>query len=74
MVQLAACIRCHGTDLATARFEHQPGLTIAVDEAHASAVVARVCLACGAVMFTATSPGALRVGDAPDDDVQEYDF
>lgn len=69
-----ACIRCRGTDLAPAAFEAAGAPRVVVDAAHASAVTARVCLACGAVMLTATEPGALRTGDSPERSVQEYDF
>ena len=74
MAQPNACIRCHGTDLASATLEGGPALRVIVDAEHASPVVARVCLACGAVMLTATQPGALRIGEPPEHDVQEYDF
>lgn len=69
-----ACIRCRGTDLTTAVFEGPGGARVAVDEGHHSPVTAQVCLACGAVMLTATEPGHLRTGKPPERDVQEYDF
>ena len=74
MVQPAACIRCHGTELVSARLQHVEEPLLVVDPTHASPMHARVCLACGAVMLTATAPGALRLGEAPEDDLQEYDF
>jgi hypothetical protein len=45
-----------------------------VDEQHSSPVGARVCLACGAVLLTASEPGALRVKHPPERHVQESDF
>jgi hypothetical protein len=74
MVQPAACIRCHGTELVTAHFEGIEPPRLATDAQHASPVHARVCLTCGAVMLTVTTPGALRTGEPPDADIQEYDF
>ena len=50
------------------------GLRLVVDEMHSSPVGARVCLACGAVLLTASEPGALRVKHPPDRHVQESDF
>jgi len=74
MAQPNACIRCQGTELASATLEGGEALRLAVDGEHVSPMSARVCLACGAVMLTATRPGALRVGDPPEHEVQEYDF
>ena len=47
---------------------------IATDDAHHSTVGARVCLACGAILLTATDPQGLRVAKRDDGQVQEYDF
>lgn len=69
-----ACIRCRGTELAPAAFEGPGTARVAVDPTHSSPVTARVCLACGAVMLTATEPARLRTGESPERDVQEYDF
>ncbi len=74
MAQPSACIRCHGTELVSARLQHVEEPLLVVDADHKSPMHARVCLACGAVMLTANTPGALRVGEPPDDEVQEYDF
>ena len=74
MAQPVACLRCGGTDLQSADLESPQGARVVVDEAHASPVSARVCLACGAVMLTATDAGRLRVTAAPHREVQEYDF
>ena len=74
MTRPMACIRCHGTELVEAAFEAPGTPHVAVDPAHSSPVTARVCVACGAVLLTAATPGALRVGDAPERGVQEYDF
>jgi hypothetical protein len=74
MTQPIACIRCKGVELAYATFDAGGSPRLVVDSAHQSPVTARVCLACGAVMLTATAPGALRVGEAPEREVQEYDF
>ena len=69
-----ACIRCKGVELASATLDAAGAPRLVVDATHESPITARVCLACGAVMLTAVTPGALRVGDAPERDVQEYDF
>ena len=74
MSQPTACIRCKGIELADAHFAGSVGLRVAVDEMHSSPVTARVCLACGAVLLTATEPAALRVSHAPERSVQEFDF
>ena len=76
MSQPTACIRCKGIELAEATFVGAGPLRLAVDETHTSPVTARVCLACGAVLLTATDPGALRGGkkDGLHHDVQEADF
>ena len=74
MTHPTACIRCHGTELVDAVLETPGAPRLVVDAAHASAVNARVCMACGAVLLTAVSPHALRVGGTPERDVQEYDF
>ncbi len=74
MTQPAACVRCHGTELVSARFE-APGIPrLVVDKEHESPVLARVCVACGAVQLTATLPAALRTEEETERDVQEYDF
>jgi hypothetical protein len=69
-----ACIRCKGTDLVEAVFAGAEGLRLVVDDEHTSPVGARVCLTCGAVLLTATQPGALRATPEPHRDVQEFDF
>ena len=74
MHQPTACIRCKGTDLADATFETGGTPRVTVDATHSSPVTARVCLACGAVLLTASQPAALRVGEHPHREVQEYDF
>jgi len=74
MSQPTACIRCKGIELAEATFAGAVGLRLVVDEMHSSPVTARVCLACGAVLLTATEPAALRVRHAPERHVQEFDF
>jgi hypothetical protein len=74
MTQPTACIRCKGSEIVPATFETGGGLTLAVDATHSSPVTARVCLACGAVMLTATTPAALRADAVPERKVQEYDF
>ena len=74
MSQPTACIRCKGNELVDATFASAAGLRLVVDEQHSSPVGARVCLSCGAVLLTASEPGALRVGDAPERHVQEFDF
>ena len=74
MSQPTACIRCKGLELTQATFVGTVLLRLAVDEAHSSPVSARVCLACGAVLLTATEPGALRVEPGEERDVQEFDF
>jgi hypothetical protein len=74
MSQPTACIRCKGIELADAHFSGVTGLRLAVDELHSSPVTARVCLACGAVLLTATEPAALRVSHAPERHIQEFDF
>lgn len=77
MSQPTACIRCKGIELIEATFVGAGSLRLAADETHTSPVSARVCLACGAVLLTATEPGALR-GARPDGEqggaVQESDF
>ena len=74
MSQPTACIRCKGIDLAEATFVSTAALRLTVDDAHTSPVTARVCLACGAVLLTATEPGALRVKEGAEREVQEFDF
>ena len=74
MSQPTACIRCKGTDLAEATFAGASALRVVVDEGHESPVGARVCLACGAVLLTASEPGALRLRHTPERHVQEFDF
>ena len=76
MSQPTACIRCKGIELVEAHFVGTTGLRLAVDELHTSPVSARVCLSCGAVLLTATEPGALRPkqGAERKDEVQEFDF
>jgi len=74
MPQPTTCIRCKGSDLAEATFAGAGALRVVVDESHSSPVSARVCLACGAVLLTASEPGALRAHHAPERHVQEFDF
>ena len=74
MSQPTACIRCKGMELAEATFAGAAGLRLVVDEQHSSPVNARVCLACGAVLLTASEPAALRVSPGPERHVQEFDF
>ena len=74
MPEPTACIRCHGTELADATFAGASELRLSVDGEHSSRVGARVCLACGAVLLTASTPATLRVGAAPERHVQEFDF
>ncbi len=74
MTQPTSCLRCKGTELASAAFECTGAPRLVVDASHASPIAARICLMCGAVMLTATEPGALRVREAPHREVQEYDF
>ena len=74
MTHPVACLRCKGTELVPATFETGGVARVAVDATHASPVSARVCLACGAVMLTATEVARLRVHAAPERNVQEYDF
>lgn len=76
MSQPTACIRCKGIELVQATFVGAGALRLAADETHSSPVTARVCLACGAVLLTATDPKALRGAkqDGPQDAVQESDF
>ena len=74
MSQPTACIRCKGTELVEATFAGATGLRLEVDEQHSSPVSARVCLACGAVLLTASRPAALRVKHGPEREVQEFDF
>jgi hypothetical protein len=74
MSQPTACIRCKGTDLVDATFAGAEALRLVVDEKHSSPAGARVCLSCGAVLLTAAEPGALRVKEAPERHVQEFDF
>ena len=69
-----ACIRCHGTELVPVSFELPATPRVATDATHSSPVTARVCLACGAVLLTASDPFALRTREGPERDVQEYDF
>ncbi len=76
MSQPTACIRCKGIELVEATFVGAGSLRLAVDETHSSPVSARVCLACGAVLLTATDPRALHGAkrDRPHHEVQESDF
>ena len=74
MSQPTACIRCKANDLADATFAGTVGLRLVVDEMHTSPVGARVCLACGAVLLTASEPGAIRVKHPPERHAQESDF
>jgi hypothetical protein len=76
MSQPTACIRCKGIELVEATFVGAGVLRLAVDETHASPVTARVCLACGAVLLTASDPGALRGAKegGAQGEVQEADF
>ena len=76
MSQPTACIRCKGIELIEATFVGAGSLRLAADETHASPVSARVCLACGAVLLTATDPGALRgvKKEGTHGAVQEADF
>ncbi len=74
MSQPTACIRCKGALLVEATFAGAEALRLVVDENHSSPVGARVCVACGAVLLTASQPGALRVGREPEDGLQEFDF
>ena len=74
MSQPTACIRCKGIHLVDASFAGVENLRLIVDEVHSSPAGARVCLSCGAVLLTATEPGALRVGAAPEPNIQEFDF
>lgn len=74
MSQPTACIRCKGNDLADATFAGTVAVRLVVDDMHSSPVGARVCLACGAVLLTASDPGALRVKHPPERRVQESDF
>ena len=74
MSQPTACIRCKGTDLAEATFAGATDLRLVVDAEHSSPVSARVCLACGAVLLTASQPAALRVKHRHEGEVQEFDF
>lgn len=74
MTQPTACIRCKGALLVEATFAGVEALRLVVDESHSSPVGARVCVACGAVLLTASQPGALRAGRAPEDGLQEFDF
>ena len=74
MSQPTACIRCKGIELVEAHFVGTTGLRLAVDEMHTSPVTARVCLSCGAVLLTATEPGALRGKQGAERQVQEFDF
>jgi len=74
MSQPIACIRCGGTELQPAAIEMSAPPLLVVDATHASPLSARVCLACGAVLLTATDVARLRVRESPLRDVQEYDF
>lgn len=74
MSQPTACIRCKGTELVEATFAGAADLRLVVDEQHVSPVGARVCLACGAVLLTASQPAALRVKHGPEREIQEFDF
>lgn len=74
MSQPTACIRCKGNELVDARFTGTGALRLVVDDEHTSPVAARVCLSCGAVLLTATEPGALRSGPESHREVQEFDF
>jgi hypothetical protein len=67
------CLRCKSAEVASATLEGPP-LMIATDDAHRSTVGARVCLACGAIMLTATDPQGLRIATRDEGQVQEYDF
>jgi hypothetical protein len=67
------CLRCHSVDVAPARLAGG-ALEISTDATHRSPVDARVCLACGAVMLTASEPGKLGGRSAAERHVQEYDF
>jgi len=67
------CLRCHSVDVAPARLAGG-ALEISTDPNHRSTVDARVCLACGAVMLTATEPGKLGGRKAVEGTAQEYDF
>ena len=66
------CLRCHSVDVAPARLAGGQ-LELSTGPGHRSPVDARVCLACGAVMLTATQPGALGARGA-ESHGQEYDF
>ena len=57
-----------------AKFAGAENLRLVVNDTHVSPAGARVCLSCGAVLLTATEPGALRVGAADEQNVQEFDF
>jgi hypothetical protein len=74
MSQPTACIRCKGTELVPVRFETGTEPRLSADAEHSSPMAARVCLACGAVLLTASNPAALRVAPGEERDVQEYDF
>ena len=67
------CLRCGSAEIVSATLTGAP-LVIATDDAHQSTVGARVCLACGAILLTATDPQGLRVAKRDDGQVQEYDF
>jgi hypothetical protein len=69
-----ACIRCKGIELVEATFADTGIPRLVVDADHSSPVTARVCVACGAVLLTASEPGALRAGLEPEREVQEFDF
>jgi hypothetical protein len=74
MTQPTACIRCKGSLLVEATFAGAETLRLVVDEEHSSPVGARVCVACGAVLLTASQPGSLRAGRPTEDGLQEFDF
>ena len=67
------CLRCGSAEIAPAILEGPP-IVVATDDAHRSTVGARVCLACGAILLTATDPQGLRVVKRDEGEVQEYDF
>ncbi|NOT32895.1 MAG: hypothetical protein HOP12_01860 [Candidatus Eisenbacteria bacterium] len=73
MATPAQCVRCHGHEIAAATLEGA-ALGIVTEAGARSAVDARVCLACGAVMLTAREPGKLRSAKSAGEPIQEYDF
>jgi hypothetical protein len=74
MTQPTACIRCKGTALVSAAFDVERAPRLVVDDTHDSPIEVRVCLACGAVLLTATEVGHLRAATGPGGEVQEFDF